>query len=69
MEKKPTRTREPTHQQATLKNDYKSRQHSSLKNEIIPIETAREDTLEATESSSAPPEEAKESRRSKYPAE
>ncbi len=52
--KKPKRTREPTHQQATLKNDYKSRQHSSLKNEIIPIETAREDTLEATESSSAP---------------
>ena len=54
--KKPTRTREPTHQQATLKNDYKSRQHSSLKNEIIPIETARETTLEATESSSAPPQ-------------
>ena len=54
--KKPTRTREPTHQQATLKNDYKSRQHSSLKNKIIPIETARENTLEATESSSAPPQ-------------
>ena len=53
-EKKPTRTPEPTHQQTTLKNDYKSRQHSPLKNEIIPIETAREDTLEATESSSAP---------------
>ena len=62
--KKPTRTREPTHQQATLKNGYKSRPHSSLKNEINPIETARETTLEATESSSAPaqkkPKKAKE---------
>ena len=62
--KKPTRTREPTHQQATLKNGYKSRPHSSLKNEINPVETARETTLEATESSSAPaqkkPKKAKE---------
>ena len=62
--KKPTRTREPTHQQATLKNGYKSRPHSSLKNEINPIESARETTLEATESSSAPaqkkPKKAKE---------
>ena len=62
--KKPTRTRDPTHQQATLKNGYKSRPHSSLKNEINPIESARETTLEATESSSAPaqkkPKKAKE---------
>ena len=50
--KKPTRTREPTHRQATLKNGYKSRPHSFLKNEIIPIETARETALEATETSS-----------------
>ena len=62
--KKSARTREPTHQQATLKNGYKSRPHSSLKNEINPIESARETTLEATESSSAPaqkkPKKAKE---------